>query len=1298
MFWRFGFSSTSSLDTLLDRPNVSLEEILDEDELLQECKTQNSKLINYLQQPRVLKRLFEHVVGTAEVGGPGGREWEEKVRFKYPYIASEVLSSDIWSIVDTALSNSDDLLVPFWDSILSRGATSNPPTITQHQHPLFSDSQKSQTTFDGPKLNATNVPTVPGEEASDAENSNVGVLGLEVKSKDDGTTLTTARDNGPGKSVLAGYWAKVNGVFLDKKPREMIAFIKELPQIVELFVAHMETPAVVDLLYRIIQCEEAVQDVGIIDWLSSEDLMPRLIDLLSPSHSTDLHNTVSELLKAIIALSAPSPASLTQGTGAEAFGFGGADAMGGQANGQVGGVNNRLVRELASEVIVRKMVGFMLDASLPSRLSRRLSEAAEEQQNEEGLIFSAKKKRDKPSVTAAESQTLSSLSEVPLDKSGNSSDSALDDDDDLDFDAGSSRKPLNPRDTPASGLSAYAGIGRSPGVLDHHRDSTATIRPSTNSLTPPVRAPEINVSAESCTSTLVTCIGILIELIRKNNSDYFEQHLFHTLRTHLLQRQQEIAERKASRTVNASEEKDEEAQQPKGVDGEEDEDDEMEGMEEAMAELSDKLGIVHLGPMLRVLCERLGDFQSLISRPRVDSTETVSSLGKTAALTFERYRITELYAELLHCSNMALLNRAPGEGPQYSEEGVLQGGIEGLQILARTLQGTDAASESGQDHTTTEKLATEKSEPTNTETEGDEEISASHPSIKTGRHTRQSSVVGGGVGSEDTDDEALLSEVSLNDTTTDTDKAASTEGTSPTDDTQSKEDGSSAQKEDEEDKVEGQDDEEIRSVLSNLSLADLTAPSPSPSKPPSPIDDMRDYVIGDLLKKKFLECDVIPTILSLFFEFPWNNFLHNVVYDILQQFFNGRMDVGLNRKLTLAVFEQAKLTEKIVDGEKRNQESLKSPRKIRLGYMGHMHLIAEETVKLLERYPQEITHYIESYISPEWTNFVEHPLKENREKEAAPLAGGRPQMLHSLSFPQHGVGVADGDLGASGGQSVGSDAFANYLSSQMGTANASDDDDSDEDTNWLSQDIRQRNLHSGSGDAFDDAFEPDIESGSGLGRRGGGIDNDDDDDDWGPFADSSSSSSAVIGGSGSSAQAYLTPADWAADFQRETSANDDVQSFDGDDSSSTASEGTNGLGEEGVQVERSRSNSDSSDTNGTPFVDLLDSASLRASDVVAAAHARRPSLEQLEGVPNTESLRISRPRAPSTSGSTDAAVAGEALDEKDPLGPGIAPDAQPNPISGLIERTIDGQTVKVPLDEVALVSQAQEENEEAVED
>jgi hypothetical protein len=40
-------------------------------------------------------------------------------------------------------------------------------------------------------------------------------------------------------------------------------------------------------------------------------------------------------------------------------------------------------------------------------------------------------------------------------------------------------------------------------------------------------------------------------------------------------------------------------------------------------------------------------------------------------LTVERFRIVELYAELLHCSNMAILNRPTGTGPTYDDDGRL---------------------------------------------------------------------------------------------------------------------------------------------------------------------------------------------------------------------------------------------------------------------------------------------------------------------------------------------------------------------------------------------------------------------------------------------------------------------------------------------------------------------------------------------------------------------------------------------------------------------------------------------------
>lgn len=56
----------------------------------------------------------------------------------------------------------------------------------------------------------------------------------------------------------------------------------------------------------------------------------------------------------------------------------------------------------------------------------------------------------------------------------------------------------------------------------------------------------------------------------------------------------------------------------------------------------------------------------------------------------------------------------------------------------------------------------------------------------------------------------------------------------------------------------------------------------------------------------------------MFFYFPWNNFLHYVVYDMLHQVFNGQMNKESNRQLALGIFTQGKLTEKIVEAQLKN--------------------------------------------------------------------------------------------------------------------------------------------------------------------------------------------------------------------------------------------------------------------------------------------------------------------------------------------------------------------------------------------
>ncbi|KAF2982535.1 hypothetical protein EK904_006849 [Melospiza melodia maxima] len=57
MFWKFDLNTTSHVDKLLDKEDVTLEELMDEDDVLQECKAQNRRLLDFLCQQRCMEQL-----------------------------------------------------------------------------------------------------------------------------------------------------------------------------------------------------------------------------------------------------------------------------------------------------------------------------------------------------------------------------------------------------------------------------------------------------------------------------------------------------------------------------------------------------------------------------------------------------------------------------------------------------------------------------------------------------------------------------------------------------------------------------------------------------------------------------------------------------------------------------------------------------------------------------------------------------------------------------------------------------------------------------------------------------------------------------------------------------------------------------------------------------------------------------------------------------------------------------------------------------------------------------------------
>ncbi|KUF93473.1 hypothetical protein AM588_10011257 [Phytophthora nicotianae] len=99
------FNISSPLNDLLEKDDFTLEQVLQEDELVQEVKTRNTKLLDFLSQEAIVQKLIEYVVRTPE-------DTSDDLRtLKYPYMSCEVICCDITSITETLVTASEGKIV-----------------------------------------------------------------------------------------------------------------------------------------------------------------------------------------------------------------------------------------------------------------------------------------------------------------------------------------------------------------------------------------------------------------------------------------------------------------------------------------------------------------------------------------------------------------------------------------------------------------------------------------------------------------------------------------------------------------------------------------------------------------------------------------------------------------------------------------------------------------------------------------------------------------------------------------------------------------------------------------------------------------------------------------------------------------------------------------------------------------------------------------------------------------------------------------------------------------------------------
>ncbi|XP_024911723.1 serine/threonine-protein phosphatase 6 regulatory subunit 2-like isoform X2 [Cynoglossus semilaevis] len=118
MFWKFDLHTSSHLEALLDKDDTTLTELMDEEDVLQECKAQNRRLLLFLSQDECMKELVYMITTEPPTGV------DETKRFKYSNIACELLTCDV-GLINDKLGNEEYLLESLY-AFLEQSSPLNP--------------------------------------------------------------------------------------------------------------------------------------------------------------------------------------------------------------------------------------------------------------------------------------------------------------------------------------------------------------------------------------------------------------------------------------------------------------------------------------------------------------------------------------------------------------------------------------------------------------------------------------------------------------------------------------------------------------------------------------------------------------------------------------------------------------------------------------------------------------------------------------------------------------------------------------------------------------------------------------------------------------------------------------------------------------------------------------------------------------------------------------------------------------------------------------------------------------------
>ena len=269
------------IEKKLDDPNSTLEDLLVEEELIQELKNQNQKLLKFLSKDKI-KSLINYIIKEP-------KEDDQLKGHKFPFVASELLNCDIDNISDLFLMTNPELKQKKEKEKMNNEKNTSKDYLSKDINDILSELNKEKNEEEEKKENENKNEEkenkVKEEESKEDDYPSNRIELLDY-------LLSFVQTDSELNYVLAGYFSKFLTILFNNKPVTLINyFYNERKDILEKFIYHSYRKSISDLLSKFLLFNNF--------FIQKDSLEPYSSDIVNDDKIKELSNIRNELIEKI---------------------------------------------------------------------------------------------------------------------------------------------------------------------------------------------------------------------------------------------------------------------------------------------------------------------------------------------------------------------------------------------------------------------------------------------------------------------------------------------------------------------------------------------------------------------------------------------------------------------------------------------------------------------------------------------------------------------------------------------------------------------------------------------------------------------------------------------------------------------------------------------------------------------------------------------------------------------------------------------------------------------------------------